>query len=171
MNGVIQCPPGTFGYMGVEKMYFQQPSLFPSIYMNTTLKVTESPFLENVLDTGTSFLTYNQTSALTASSFQSNFVFNGIIYPVALADIGYDGSGGYILASYLDCPLNAMQSTRSPCFLICIPILFSLRDTGFQVLSVHQLERTQYCDLDNWNALSTVTLTTSASSKVDMTTA
>ena len=42
MNCVTQCPPGTFGYMGVEKMYFQQPAIFLSIYMNMTLKVTET---------------------------------------------------------------------------------------------------------------------------------
>ena len=56
MNGVIQCPPGTFGCMGVETMYFQQPSLFPSAYLNTTLKVTEKPFPDNVPDTGMVFL-------------------------------------------------------------------------------------------------------------------
>ena len=95
--------------MDVENMYFQQPAMFPSLYMNTTLKVIETPFPDNVPDACIVFLTYNQLAARTASSFQSNFVLNGINYPVAFADIGYDGSGGYVLASYLDYILQTMN--------------------------------------------------------------
>jgi len=75
-------------------MYFQQPALFHSVYLSTVLKVLETPFADNIPDTGTSFLTYIQTVSLTPTKFVLSFVFDGISYPVALADIGYDGSRG-----------------------------------------------------------------------------
>ena len=157
MNGVIKCPPGTFGCMGVEKMHFQQPALFPSAYLNTTLKVTETPFPDNVPDTGMVFLTYSQTASLTASSFQSNFVFNGISYPVALANIRYDGSGGYVLASYLDCILQTMNNWTTSFFR-----------HSYQFNSAYMTLDFKCSLFSSWNTLSNVSSTSSSVSKVDM---
>ena len=41
-----------------ENMFFQQSSLFPSAYLNTALKGTETPFMDHVPDIGMQFLTY-----------------------------------------------------------------------------------------------------------------
>ena len=81
-----------------------------------TLQVTETQFADNILDRGLAFLTYIQTVVLTANKFQSTFVFNCVNYPVVLADIGYDGSCDYVLASYLNCDYvsntSSIQHTR-----------------------------------------------------------
>ena len=30
LDNEVQCPPGMFGFMRIEKMYFQQPVIFPA---------------------------------------------------------------------------------------------------------------------------------------------
>ena len=37
LNEVIQAPPFSFGLIGLEKMYWRQPAVFPSFYLNVTL--------------------------------------------------------------------------------------------------------------------------------------
>ena len=51
-----------------------------------------------------------QNSPLVSTYFLSIFTFDGITYPVTLADIGFDGSGGYVIASLLDCLLTTLNS-------------------------------------------------------------
>ena len=60
--------------------------MLPSIYLNTILQVTETPFPDNIPDTGTQYHTLTGAT-LSVSDFCSMFVFNGINYPVALAHI------------------------------------------------------------------------------------
>ena len=106
-NGV-QSPPGTFGFMGIEKMYFQQPALFPPAYLNTTMSITDKPFSTNAADVLPANLIISQPQPLVSMDFTSTFTFDSIPYPITLADIGYNGSGGSVLASNLDC----LQSIR-----------------------------------------------------------
>ena len=40
LNEVVQAPPSSFGLLGLEKIYWRQPSVFPSVYLNTTLTST-----------------------------------------------------------------------------------------------------------------------------------
>ena len=152
MNGVIQCPPGTYGYMGIEKMYFEQPALFPGLYLNTNMSIQYTPFAGDTIVPVTS-----QTAPITLSMFTETFTFNGIGYPTVLADIGYDGSGGYVLASYLDCVLSTLSNQvvpPDPTYNECYPTFdFS-------------------CSLFlSWRNLSNVTSTSVQISKVDMITA
>ena len=91
LDNVLQCPPGTFGFMGVEKMYFQQPMLFPSLYLNTTMSITYSPFSTNSADVAPASLTTSQTQAFVSTDFTSTFTFDDIPYPVVLADMGMMG--------------------------------------------------------------------------------
>ena len=106
-----------------------------------TLQVTETQFADNILDRGLAFLTYIQTVVLTANKFQSTFVFNCVNYPVVLADIGYDGSCDYVLASYL----NSIFQTY-PTLMFLHPYQFNLAYATLYFkysLLTHSLENTQ----------------------------
>ena len=81
LNEVVQAPPFSFGLIGVEKMYWRQPPLFPSAYMTCTM--TSIPL------TGTSVA---QTLTPTAASFTQSVTMNGVTMLMNLADTYYDGS-------------------------------------------------------------------------------
>ena len=94
---------GTFGFMGIEEMCFRQTVLFLSAYFNTTMNITYTPVLRNAGDILQANLILAQLQPLVSTDFTSTFTFDSIPYPITLTDIGYDGSGGSVLASYLDC--------------------------------------------------------------------
>ena len=111
LGNVVKCPTGTFGYMGIEKMYFQQPPLFPSEYLNTTLTISYSPFSTNAANgPSTTLYILQPATTIAATDFSCTFTFDAIPYPVNLMNIGYDGSGGVVLASYLDCLLSTLNN-------------------------------------------------------------
>ena len=98
LNEVVQAPPFSFGLIGVEKIYWRQPPLFPSTYLTYTL--TSIPL------TGTSV---SQTTTPTPASFSQLITMNGVSMLMNLADSYYDGSGGEYLARLLDCFLLSLN--------------------------------------------------------------
>ena len=67
--------------MGIEKMYFQQPPLFPSAYLNTTMNIAYTPFSTNAADVLPANLIIAQAQPLVSTDFTSTFTFDGIPYP------------------------------------------------------------------------------------------
>ena len=154
LGDVVKCPPGTFGFMGIEKLYFQQPPLFPSAYLNTIMTITYTPFSTNAADTPPQVFYLGQTVNFAATDFTSTFTFDGIPYPVTLANIGYDGTGGVTLASLLDCLLTTLNSKvvkTGGTYNHCYPVF----DFNCSLFS-------------SWNALANTSSTASGISKVDM---
>ena len=45
LGNVVKSPSGTFGFVGIEKIYFQQPA-----HLNTIMTTTYTPFLTNAAD-------------------------------------------------------------------------------------------------------------------------
>ena len=123
LDNVVQCPPGTFGFMGIENMYFQQPVLFLAEYLNTTLQITYTLFSTNTADVAANVISSSQCAAIVLTDFTSTSTFNSVPFHVVLSDIFFDGSSGYILASYLDCLLATLNNSNR-----------------FPVLVVHELE-------------------------------
>ena len=156
LGNVVKCPPGTFGYMGIEKMYFQQPPLFPSAHLNTTMTISYSPFSTNTANSAQASLYLMQSAtSIVSTDFTSTFYFDNIPYPVTLADIGYDGSGGVLLASYLDCLLSTLNNK------VVIPVHYNQCHPVFDFK----------CSLfASWRALKTVSSSSTGFSKADMAT-
>ena len=69
---VVQSPPGTFGFMGIEEMHFQPTVLIPSAYFNTTLKITRKPYSPNTLDVSLANIQIGQTTSIASTKFTSN---------------------------------------------------------------------------------------------------
>ena len=154
LGNVVKCPPGTFGFMGIEKLYFQQPPLFPSEYLNTTMSITYTPFSTNAANGATTFVYLGANVSLQSTDFSSTFTFDNIPYPVTLANIGYNGSGGVVLASYLDCFLTTLNSKvvkTGGAYNQCYPV-FDFNCSLFT----------------SWQALGNVSSTSSGISKADM---
>ena len=125
-------------------MYFQQPPLFPAMYLNTSMKITYSPFATNASDVaGGSLIVAQSATSIVSTDFTSTFTFDSIPYSITLADIGYDGRGGLVLASFLDCLLKTLNITvRINSYIAynqCYPVLIS-HVNCFQVgiLKLHQ---------------------------------
>ena len=153
LDSVIQSPPGTFGFMGIEKMYFQQPVLFPSAYLNTSMTITYSLFSTNASDILPANMMIASNPVLVSTDFSSTFTFDGIPYPVTLADIGFDGSGGYVLASILDCLLTTLNSKV---------VVGAYYNQAYPVFDFK-------CSLfTSWRALSNTTSTSAQISKTEM---
>ena len=93
LNEVLQAPPQSFGLIGLVKVYWRQPSVFPSSYLKTTL-------YSKVL-TGTSAGTGSSTT-LTAANFVQSLTSNGVTQTTTLAEVSYDDSGGEYLARLLE---------------------------------------------------------------------
>ena len=83
LGNVVKCPPGTCRFMGIEKLYFQQPPFFP-------LSITYTPFSTNAANGATTFVYLGANVSLQSTDFSSTFTFDNIPYPVTLANIGYD---------------------------------------------------------------------------------
>ena len=94
LNEVLETPPPSFGLMGLEKVYWRQPSVFPSSHLRTTLYSTGL--------TGTSTGTGSSTT-LIAGKFVPSVTFNGMTQTKSLVDVSYGGSGGEYLARLLEC--------------------------------------------------------------------
>ena len=156
LGNVVKCPTGTFGYMGIEKMYFQQPPLFPSAHLNTTMTISYSPFLTNTANSVQASLYLMQSAtSIVSTDFTSTFYFDNIPYPATLADIGYDGSGGVLLASYLDCLLSTLNNK------VVTPVHYNQCHPVFDFK----------CSLfTSWRALKTVSSSSTGFSKSDMAT-
>jgi len=141
LNEVVQAPPFSFGLIGVEKMYWRQPPLFPSDYLNCTL--TSTPL------TGTSI---SQTCSLTNTSFVQNVTMNGVTVPMSLGDSYYDGSGGEYLARLLEC------------FRLTLNSAFGTLFAGNGGTYTCDLSSPTFA---SWNALSSTVSTSSSLSKMD----
>ena len=77
LNKVAQSLLGTFGFMGIEKIYFQLV-LFLSTYLNEAMNITHT--------------------LLSKLDFTFTLTFYSIPYLIIPAVIGYDGSGGYVFS-------------------------------------------------------------------------
>ena len=99
LDNVVQSPPGTFGLLGIEKMHFQQPVLFTSAYLNTTMNF-HTPSSMNAADILPANQIIAQSQPLVSTDFTLTFTSDGIPYHITLADIRYDGSGGLSSVHY-----------------------------------------------------------------------
>ena len=88
LGNVVQSPMGTFGLMSIEKMYFQQPILFPSAYLNNTMNITYTPFSTNAVDVSPANLSIGHTSPLVLRYFTSTLTFGTIPYGSFLQILG-----------------------------------------------------------------------------------
>ena len=141
LNEVVQAPPFPFGLIGVEKMYWRQPPLFPSAYMTCTM--TSIPL------TGTSVA---QTLTPTAASFTQSVTMNGVTMLMNLADTYYDGSGGEYLARLREC------------FRLCLNTLVNVLLAGTSGTYTIDFSSPTF---PSWNALSSTTSTSVSLSKMD----
>ena len=141
LNEVVQAPPFSFGLIGVEKMYWRQPPLFPSAYMTCTM--TSIPL------TGTSVA---QTLTPTAASFTQSVTMNGVTMLMNLADTYYDGSGGEYLARLLEC------------LRLCLNTLVGVLLAGTGGTYTIDFSSPTFA---SWNALSSTTSTSVSLSKMD----
>ena len=92
----------SFGLIGVEKMCWRHPPVFPSANMNCTLT--------SLALTGVAI---SQSLSLTPANFIQNVAMNGSTVQTNLADIYYDGSGGEYLARLLECLWLALNTAFS----------------------------------------------------------
>ena len=141
LNEVVQAPPFSFGLIGVEKMYWRHPPVFPTTYLNCTLT-----------SLALSGVAISQSLTLQPSNFIQNVTMNGVTIQMNLADIYYDGSGGEYLARLLEC----LRLTLNTAFT-------TLLSNGGGTYSCDFSSTT----FTSWNALSSVTSTSTALSKMD----
>ena len=141
LNEVVQAPPSSFGLLGLEKIYWRQPSVFPSVYLNTTLTST--------LLSGTAALS---SLTLSAANFVQTVTMNGTTQIVNLADIYYDGSGGEFLARLLEC----FRMTLTTAFQTLLGSAGGTFTCDFSSST-----------FASWNALTTTSSTSTTLSKMD----
>ena len=141
LNEVVQAPPFSFGLIGLEKMYWRQPYVFPTQYLNLTLT---SQTLSGTNTPG--------SMTLTATDFIRSVTLNNTTQTTNLADMYYDGSGGEFLARMLECFRLTIASA-----------LQSLLGGGGGTYTCDFSSST----FASWNALSSVPSTPSTLSKMD----
>ena len=66
--------------------------------------------MTNKADTGGQTLSNGQTTVMVSSDFTLTFTLNGVPYAITLANIGYVGSGGHVLALYFNCLLASLNA-------------------------------------------------------------
>ena len=142
LNEIVQAPPFSFGLIGVEKMYWRHPSVFPSDYLQATLTLTP---LSGVSTAAT-------TASITSTNFTQSVTMNGVTNLTNLSDCYYDGSGGEFLARLLDC------------FLITLNAQITTLAAGSGGTYSFDYSSTTFT---SWNALSTTASTSSSLSKMD----
>ena len=76
LNEVVQAPPFSFGLIGIEKIHWKQPPVFPYDYLNCTLT--------SLALTG---IAISQTLMLTPANFIQNVTVNGTTVQMNLTDI------------------------------------------------------------------------------------
>ena len=141
LNEVVQAPPFSFGLIGIEKIYWKQPPVFPYDYLNCTLT--------SLALTG---IAISQTLTLTPANFIQNVTMNGTTVQTNLTDIFYDGSGGEYLARLLECLRLTLNTAFS-----------TLLSNGGGTYTCDFSSTT----FDSWNALSSTASTSTSLSKMD----